>query len=107
MSFPTWRLYYEDGSTFDSDQGEPWESPELGICLVAQPGKDQDILATRDYVIYRTDVERWMETDIAGLYDQLMTNVRYINCFRLTRQLPITAEFRELLRAVTIEVRGR
>ena len=102
-----WRLSYEDGRTFSNEDGEPWESPYLGVMLLDQPGHDEDILATSDYLIFRSDVGRWMEVDISGLFDQLTTYGRFITCFRRTRRLPSRTEFRRRHREVVLELRGK
>lgn len=111
MSFtpPTyaWQLTYENGDTFSSEEGEPWESPVAGVVLLAQPGKDQDILASRDHLIYREDAGRWMEVDLAGFLDQQATYGRFITCSRVTRQMPSRTEFRALYSRMVIEVRGK
>lgn len=112
MSFmpPTyaWKLWYEDGSTFSSENGKPWESPVLGVCLLAQPEVVRDdILASRSYLIYREDARRWMEVDTAGLLDQLSHFARFIPCMRLTRQLPDTDTFQALHHSVVVELRGK
>ena len=103
-----WKLWYEDGSTFSSEEGEPWESPVLGVCLLAQPKvRSVDILASRDYLIYREDVGHWMEVDIAGLFDQQQNSARHITCFRMTRLLPSRDDFAKLHHSVVLEVRGK
>lgn len=34
-----WRIYYADGTTFDSYEGAPDESPDKGVICVVQPDK--------------------------------------------------------------------
>jgi len=103
-----WKLWYEDGTVFSSEEGEPWEGPILGVCLLAQPPiVRDDILASRDYLIYREDVGRWMEVDYAGFVDQQQAYGRFITCTRITRQFPDTEEFQRLHHSVVLEVRGK
>ena len=102
-----WRLHYEDGSTFTDNDGEPWESPPLGVCLVVQPKASQDILATDPFAIYRKDVDRWMEVDLVGLIDQHQTFGPDVVATRVTRRLPSLKDFRDLYRSVVLEVRGK
>jgi hypothetical protein len=102
-----WKLWYEDETSFSNEDGEPWESPILGVCLVVQPEEAHDFLASAPYVIYREDVGRWMEVDFPGFIDQQQTYGRFITCTRVTRQMTCRREFREFKREKVVEVRGK
>jgi len=102
-----WKLKYEDGTEFSDLDGHPKESPQYGAFLLAQPGMDgQDLLASRDYYIYREDLGHWMECDIAGLLDQLTNHADVITCFRVTRQIWNSKEFRDRYADFFKEFRG-
>lgn len=82
-----WRIYYEDGSTFDSTQGKPEESPDRGIMAIRQhwrcdsghhpssppikpePGAFGGALSA-NYYVYRYDVEEWLPVDFFGVLFQ-------------------------------------
>lgn len=74
---PDWRIYYADGTTFDSTQGEPEQAPPLGfICAI---GYDE---AGRRYIMhgwdhYQWDVvtAQWWGMDMCGLFDRLTRNL--------------------------------
>lgn len=48
-----WRVYYDDGSTFDSDDGSAYQAPALGVQVIA------------------TVPDLWHGGDIFGLWDYL------------------------------------
>lgn len=69
----TWRIYYDDGSTFDSDQGEPWDAPGLGVALILQrrEGEGRLVMHRWDWYVWRCDLGEWWGHDLFGLLDQL------------------------------------
>jgi hypothetical protein len=34
MAIPDWTIFYHDGSTFSSDDGEPQDTPGLGVLAI-------------------------------------------------------------------------
>lgn len=94
--------------TFSSLEGGPDDGPPFGTTLCGQPGKDgQDLLASRDYLLYLDPPGLWKEVDLAGLYDHLTFRMADIKAFRLTRQLDQSKKFRDLYQDFLDEVRGR
>lgn len=49
---PDWRVYYDDGSTYDSDDG-PWsDAPADGIiCVVRRDGERTEFVSGGDYYV--------------------------------------------------------
>lgn len=84
-----WRLYYEGGRTFDSTEGEPWESPECGVVAVGQleNGKFNDLLVNGPYFLYRSDWGCWLECEFDGLLDHLSHFAHLIPCVRQGRYI--------------------
>lgn len=74
----SWRIYYDDGSTFDSAQGEPHEAPGLGVQAVVQVDErvGRVILTRFDWYYYRADLREWWASDLFGLLDQLTSDTR-------------------------------
>ena len=75
-STPEWRIYYDDGSTFDANMGEPHEAPAMGfICSV---GYDQDgsryIMHGWDHYRWDRDTRQWWGMDLFGVFDRLRFN---------------------------------
>lgn len=104
-----WRLVYEDGSTFTSEQGKPNDSPKTGSIFVQQRGVNgADIVGEgAKAIIYREDKGGWMPVyDEFGLMDQLMHFAPVISCVRPGRQM-WTPEFKELAIRFNREMRGR
>jgi len=74
---PAWRIFYDDGSTFSSADGEPHEAPSEGvICAVGYtPDDGERYIANRgDYYHFHRGEGRWWECDLAGLLDRLRNN---------------------------------
>ncbi len=67
-----WRIYYDNGSTFDCTEGSPLDAPYDGVLCIVQP----DILVGRcimhgwDWYYYVPSEEQWWGSDIFGLIDQ-------------------------------------
>lgn len=72
----TWRIYYDDGSTFDSTMGTPVEAPGLGVQAIVQPDERVGrVLLTRfDWYYWRVDLGEWWASDLFGLLDQLTSD---------------------------------
>lgn len=67
-----WRIYYADGSTFDSHNGTPFDAPGRGVLCIAYRHVD---LGRR--VIHRNDYYwwcdgQWVGGDLFGLFDYLI-----------------------------------
>jgi hypothetical protein len=101
-----WKLWYEDGSTFSSDQGEPNDSPVSGLLAVGQPGVDyKDVVWNENFYIYRRDHGYWSGHDVFGLVDQVTHFAPVIGCVRAGRDTA-NSTMKGVARAATIEVRG-
>ena len=85
-----WRIYYADGSTFSSDEGEPKDSPPWGAVLVTQrdvPG--MDVLSGEPFFVHRADLDLWLKVDEVGLMDQMAHFAHVIDCVRPGRWAPV------------------
>jgi len=74
---PLWKIYYGDGSTFDSRQGRPEEAPSQNVCCIVYADKEHGrrIVHRWDWYYFKdgTDSPVW-GADIHGLLDQLMSD---------------------------------
>lgn len=69
-----WRIYYGDGSTFDSSMGGPWDAPGHGVVAIVKlepdlPEQGRSVLHRWDWYYYR-DGDGWWGSDIHGMLDQ-------------------------------------
>lgn len=66
-----WRIYYDDGTAFDSGLGSPESSPTRGVQALVQPDPDvgRVIEWGKDYYWWLGD--RWDGGDLFGLFDYL------------------------------------
>jgi len=51
-----WRIYYADGTTFDSTMGEPWDAPATRVLLITQRHEDP---RERPYYQWMDDYYVW------------------------------------------------
>ena len=73
---PDWRIYYDDGSTYDSLRGEPHEAPSHGfICAVGyEQNGSRYIQHGWDHYRWDRDIEQWWGMDLFGVFDRLRFN---------------------------------
>lgn len=103
-----WRIYYDDGTTFDDNDGKPQDSPPWGAVVVAQPkAKGQArVLVGRnaDYFLYNTKLRRFhqvgeteQEAGVSiGLVDHLAHFAHQISCVRPTRWMADDQAFKAI-----------
>jgi hypothetical protein len=64
-----WRIYYADGSTFDSSDGTPWDVKPHGIQIILQrhhdPCEAAFLVWMKDYYVWKHN--RWFAVDNDGL----------------------------------------
>ena len=66
-----WRIWYDNGTTYGSDSGQPQDAPGLGvICIVQESERTGRVkLSGADYYIWNEG--QWFRADIFGLWDHL------------------------------------
>lgn len=74
-----WRVYYSDGSTFGSDEGEPRDAPGHGVVCIAQhsPADDEhapprQVQHRWDWYFWHPEHGCWWGCDVDGLHDRLL-----------------------------------
>jgi hypothetical protein len=67
----TWRIYYADGSTFDSDQGLPEQAPPTGVICIKQCNQMHGwtITAMKDFYLLHDDA--WWGADAPGFWQHM------------------------------------
>lgn len=67
-----WRIYYADGSIFDSTMGEPEDAPGHGIVAVVDRNEQlgRVVLSGWDWMYY--DGAEWYGADLHGMLDRLL-----------------------------------
>jgi hypothetical protein len=67
-----WRVYYADGSTFDSSQGSEEAAPGDGVVCIVQPARGgREVMCRWDWYYWHGTAEEWWGSDIHGLLYQL------------------------------------
>ena len=74
-----WRIYYADGSTFDSTEGEPHEAPSVGFIVSVgyDENGDRYLMHGWDHYCYDKASSQWWGMDLMGVFDRLRRNVLY------------------------------
>jgi len=97
-----WRIYYGDGSTFSSEDGEPHEIPQdkrhnVMVCAVANIDlTGRDCWNQSDFYIYHLDLG-WFPVDWTGLLDQILHNSHLITAV-LQGRVTSAQRFQEILK---------
>ncbi len=68
-----WRIYFSDGSTFDSSQGNPIDASKHGVICIVYPHEliGRIIMHGWDFYYYVPDSpEPWWGSDIHGVLDR-------------------------------------
>jgi hypothetical protein len=76
MDRPRWRVYYDDGTTYD---GDVWTAPCDGVQVLVQRDDaagdlyavGRELLFDADFYCWRVEAERWFRCDLYGLFDYL------------------------------------
>ncbi len=74
-----WRIYYSDGSTFDSTQGTSDDAPAFGVQVILQltdNGRIRDSVTGGDFYLC-SENGRWSGSDLVGLIDRLANRVPF------------------------------
>jgi len=103
-----WRIYYEDGSTFSSEDGAPETSPPWGVVAIGQrtEKKYQDALYSgSSWYVYRTDHGFWMELDETGYLDCMAHHAKDVSAVRPGRYIRRDV-FRATMKAVEAWLHG-
>jgi hypothetical protein len=100
-----WRVYYDDGSCFTSQEGTPFDAPRRGVQIIVQE-KDggHELVWGRDHFYFEPKSGGWCTSDLFGALDHLMRAER--QCLLFGRWLN-DDEFRELHRRVREDVGTR
>jgi hypothetical protein len=78
MSDLQWRIYYANGTTFDSTQGEAWHAPGIRVVVINQRHRDPSersfFVKGGDFYLWKID--RWYDVTYDALqqywfHDQL------------------------------------
>lgn len=99
---PEWRVYYDDGTTFDSAQGEPWQTRPFGVQVILQrePEVGRAVLHGWDFYVWDRSRRLWGGVDLQGLLDLLAHDIGCHLCaVRQGRTLFSHAEFQRALQS--------
>ncbi len=68
-----WRIYYADGSTFDSSQGEPNDAPPTGVaCIMQRDASGREVVKGDDYYYWGGPTDQWCGADRDAVIETLL-----------------------------------
>lgn len=82
-----WRILYDDGSVFSDTDGLPVAAPAWGVEAIWQASPHTP-LYNKDYYLWREDYDCWIEVDLVGLVDHLVTAAPQITAVKVGRTVP-------------------
>lgn len=91
-----WRIYYGDGSMFDSTMGSPAEAPPLDVQVINERTEKEGVvrLSAKDYYWHDARLGQWCAGDQFGLFDWLLTGGGGVKFGRSMRTPDFDALFR-------------
>lgn len=93
-----WKVYYGDGLTFSSNNGEPSQAPPYNVMAVVQLDKRTGISVYNqwDWYFYSTGINKWFGADLFGVMDQIMHNCEKIKGV-IQGRVTTSEKFQEIL----------
>lgn len=79
-----WRIFYSDGSTFDSTQGRSGDAPAFGIVCIVSPNDlvGREILHGHDFYYWIPPADGipgyWSGGDARGVFDRLLFRLPFV-----------------------------
>lgn len=63
-----WIIWYDDHSSFSSDDGNPWDAPRNGVICISVPKRScgRYLISSRSYYCWHFDEEQWVPHDRDG-----------------------------------------
>ena len=82
-----WRIYYDDFSTFDSNNGEPEDAPAWGVICINQPDPKTNVMRMHrwDYYYWHRKYGQWWGSNLIGMVDQFATYPRDVVALKVGR----------------------
>ena len=94
-----WRIYYDDGSTFDSGMGAPQDAPSYGVVAICTKDESLGRMVVNgfDFYCFQTESEEWFGCDQWGMVDKLLHNMPF-SAWKMGRTVR-TEEFNRIIAA--------
>lgn len=85
----SYRIYYTDGSTWDSSMGEPWDAPRYGIQIIIMRHPDPQ---ERPYLVWQGDYYIWIKDQWLPV-DRFGFDMYYFNRLFSHRKAALAGEY--------------
>ncbi len=89
-----WKVWYIDGTTFDSTEGTPADAPAKGVVCIAQPDIETGREILNRWPAYFRFQDKWRKATEYQIFDRLLNRQR-VNAY-LDGASPSNSEFRTI-----------
>ena len=92
-----WRIYYENGITFDDTDGSPVDAPPYGVVAICTRDEKHGRLVLNgfDFYCYQHESGEWFGCDQWGMIDKLLHNLPF-HAWKMGRTVR-TLEFDDII----------
>jgi len=99
----SWKVFYDDGTTFGPDDGRPNEAPAFGVIATVstEQSGSKSLTEGDDYYFYHPLDERWFGVELVGLVDFLV----HSGFLKLGRFIP-QDRYLQIIKQALAEVKG-
>ena len=68
-----WVVWYQDGSSFSDDDGQPWDAPRAGVICITQAAEDcgRFLIKETNFFCWHFDEQQFVPHDTLGMHDYL------------------------------------
>ena len=97
-----WKIWFIDGTTFDSTQGSPADAPAQGVVCIAQPDVETGREILNRWPAYYRARGRWHRASFNSVFDRLLSR-QTVNAY-LEGAIPGNSQFRSIWLAAKNEI---
>lgn len=96
MTRRKWKIFYADGSTFDSSQGGPGDAPARGVAIVQveDGSRGRRTLRMQDWYRWCPAADRWFDGDAWSVLREL---TRHGQVIALPGEYMLEADFEQIM----------
>ena len=101
----TWKIYYDDGFTFDSTE-DITKIAKCGVISIAEidPSHNWTFWHSKDWYLFQKD-KQWLGCDTNGMIDQILNRFECLHCVLAGRLLVPYSQYEAVIQRMHAECR--